>query len=147
MRMLIRPLVHFHRCPVWTYVLAPSVTYFVYTLGTVFKEPDVQINVPDIPNFKTKVDFPLVTSFQRIDRSLSAYVVFRNVFRKYWGELCRPSNFRTGESAIFGCPRWLIQCIRSHSPHHEVFSVHILMAHYDLEKRRRTTFNITLRYD
>jgi hypothetical protein len=62
--------------------------------------------------------FPCLRSFQSIRPIPRPFVTFRNVFLFLrWGVVSPPPNPQAGGPSLVGCPRLLIQYIRSYPPH------------------------------
>jgi hypothetical protein len=69
------------------------------------------------------IHFPCLRSFQSIRPIPRPFVTFRNVFIFLrWGVVSPPPNPQAGWPPLVGCPRLLIQYIRSYPPYLEAFS-------------------------
>jgi hypothetical protein len=78
---------------------------------------------PAIFFLKSHIHFPCLRSFQSIRPIPRPFVTFRNVFLLLrWGVVSPPPNPQAGGPPLVGCPRLLIQYIRSYPPYLEAFS-------------------------
>jgi hypothetical protein len=78
------------------------------------------IQAPHVPYPKSHIPFPFLKLYQRIRLGPRLFWMIRNlVIFLRWGVLSTSSNPQAGGPPLFGCPRLLIQCIRSYPPYPE----------------------------
>jgi hypothetical protein len=80
------------------------------------------IQAPDIPRAKSHVPFPVLGSCQRIRPFPRPLYILRKKKVLRWGVVSPLSNPQAGEPSPVGCPRLLIQFIRSYPPYLEAVS-------------------------